>query len=145
MSKNTIAVVAGLALAGVAGFVGYQVYKSKKETNTIRAKALKEVAAIEAQTEQKRREYEEEMVRVRAARERNKKNHDEVMAALEAARKAGNLEHRARLQILTDMAAKKITPAEAVLRLSASKRRTAAAKTAVAKAQKRVPRLHAVA
>jgi uncharacterized membrane protein YebE (DUF533 family) len=148
MNNKTIAIVAGLAAAGAAGYVGYKILKSKKETEQaerFHKQTVQDFDAICARTIQMCKEHEAEMARINTPRVRDMENHEELTVALAAARKAGQLEHKARVQILTDMVMKKITSAEAVLRLNAKHQETVAAKAAVTKAQKRVPRLRAVA
>jgi hypothetical protein len=59
----------------------------------------------------------EEMMKIAAS----EKKHEELLAAMAATRMSATMRHKANMQILADMAAGKITPADALVWMSANR------------------------
>jgi uncharacterized membrane protein YgaE (UPF0421/DUF939 family) len=108
--------VIGVAVAAVVGFV---LYRSQKATSAIQEEGKRRVDEIYQDMDRAMEEHVKEMARIEADRATMTERHQEVMDTLAAAREAGEDLHLAHLEVLSDLANRTITAAEAVERMHA--------------------------
>jgi hypothetical protein len=117
-NKEIVGCVSIVALAAAA-LIGVVWIKSKKQTAAIQEASKIEVDQIYRDMDRAMEEHVQEMARIEANNVAMTARHQEVMDTLAAAREAGEDLHLAHLEVLSDLANRTITAAEAVERMHA--------------------------
>src|SRR5579864_4176807 len=109
MERKEIIATAGVVAVAIAATVGFILYRSQKETAAIREEGKRRVDEIYQDMDRAMAAHVDEMARLEAERVSNAERHKEVMDALAVAREQGEDLHLAHLEIIGDLASRKIT------------------------------------